>query len=144
MNTQSRGAATLLASLIILVLLTMIVVSSMNVSTVNFGIVGNLQTIKTMDSATQQALDTVMSQGAHFTASMPTYTFRSNSDIGTIAAPTCIDSQISSGNSASWTMAPRDNTWELTATITNTTTGAVSTIHQGTQIRQLAGVCYPE
>ncbi len=144
MNTQSRGAATLLASLFILFILTLIVISSTNVSNVNFRIVGNLQSIKTMDAGTQQALESVISQSANFTSTTPTSSFTVGSDTGTVNSPICIYSQIASGSSAAWSMAPRDNTWQLTATITNATTGAASTITQGVQIRQLAGVCCPD
>ncbi|MBF0192446.1 MAG: hypothetical protein HQL99_15105 [Magnetococcales bacterium] len=144
MNTSSRGAVTMLASLFILIILTLMVVSSSNISTVNFRIVANLQSIKTMDAATQQALESVISQSAPFNGSATLYPFTVGSDSGSVTAPVCIHSQIASGSSATWNMAPRDNTWELTATITNTTTGAVSTMHQGVKIRQLAGVCCPD
>lgn len=143
MNARTCGAATLLASLIILIILTLMVVAGVNVSTVNMRIVGNVQTIKTMDSATQQALETAISQGANFSLTPTASTFVVGTDTGTVAAPVCIDSQIAAGTSAVWDMSPRDNTWHLRATITNATTGAASAINQGVQIRQLAGVCCP-
>ncbi|MBF0435558.1 MAG: hypothetical protein HQL77_09330 [Magnetococcales bacterium] len=141
MNTDSRGAITLLASLLIMMLLTMMVISSLNVSTVNFRVVGNLQASRSLDATTQQALETVLTKSSVFSSSGTTTTFTSGSDSGTVSAPACIYSRVSSGSSAVWGMSPRDNTWELTATITSSSTGAVATIHQGVQIRQLAGVC---
>lgn len=145
MNTKSsRGAVVLLASLVILVLLSMMVVSSVNVSTSNFRMVGNIQTAKGMDANTQEALEIAMSQSASYVYTGSATTFSVNADTGTVSAPVCVFTQISSGNSAAWGFAPRENTWELTASITNGSTGAVSTIHQGVQILQLAGVCCPD
>ncbi|MBF0126448.1 MAG: hypothetical protein HQM02_04470 [Magnetococcales bacterium] len=143
MNTGERGAATLLTSMIILIILTLLVVSSLNISTVNFRIVGNVQTVKTMDAASQQALEIFISQSGNFSVDQAATSFTEGTDTGTVAAPQCIHSQVASGSSAVWAMAPRDNTWELTATITNSATGAQSTIHQGIQVRQLVGACCP-
>nr|CAX84059.1 uncharacterized protein [uncultured bacterium] len=145
MNSRSRGAATLLASLFILIILTLLVVSSANISTVNFRVVANLQTTRTMDAGTQQALETVISRAANFdSTTATTHPFTVGTDTGSVATPVCIHSQIASGSSAAWGMVPRDNTWELTATITNATTGAASTMHQAVKIRQLAGICCPD
>lgn len=143
MTSDSRGAVTLLASLLIMMLLTMMVLSSLNVSTINFRVVGNLQASRALDATTQQALETVITNSSNFSSSGTATPFTYGSDSGTVAAPVCIYNQVSSGTSAVWGMSPKDNTWELTATITSASTGAVATIHQGVQIRQLAGVCCP-
>ncbi|MBF0339653.1 MAG: hypothetical protein HQL95_01655 [Magnetococcales bacterium] len=139
-----RGAATLLASLFIMIILTLLVLSSANISTVNFRIVANLQTSRTMDSGTQQAMESVLSQAANFNASTATHAFTVGTDTGSVAAPVCIHSHVAEGSSAAWSMAPRDNTWELTATIANAATGAATTMHQAVKIRQLSGVCCPD
>ncbi|NIN36202.1 MAG: pilus assembly protein, partial [Gammaproteobacteria bacterium] len=36
---------------------------------------------------------------------------------------------------------PEDNVWEVTATVDDDLTGATSSIHQGVEIRMLAGNC---
>ncbi|MEO5331045.1 MAG: hypothetical protein H7839_03410 [Magnetococcus sp. YQC-5] len=148
MKTKSCGAATLLASLSILVILTLMVTSSLNISTVNSRIVGNIQSVKAMESAAIQAMESVLSQSSNFISTAPattfTYTTRAGTvDTGTVAAPVCVYSAPATGYSAAWGLAPRENTWDVTATITGGNTGAVSTVHQGVQILQLAGVCCP-
>ncbi|MBF0294853.1 MAG: hypothetical protein HQL96_06660 [Magnetococcales bacterium] len=143
MNHPSQGAATLLTSLVILIVLTLLVVTSLNVSTVQLRIIGNTQTVKNMDAASQRALEFFISSSANFSVDTPSQSFTEGADTGTLAAPQCIHSQVATGSSAVWSMAPRDNVWELQATITNSATGAKSTIHQGIQVRQLVGSCCP-
>ena len=59
-----------------------------------------------------------------------------------VSAPDCIDSRVATGYSAVvQNIIPEDNTWELVATVTDDVTGASSTIHQGVEIRMLAGNC---
>jgi len=59
-----------------------------------------------------------------------------------VAAPDCIDSQTAAGYSAVVeNIIPEDNTWEISATVTDNVTGATSTIHQGVEMRMLAGNC---
>ena len=56
--------------------------------------------------------------------------------------PTCIDSQTATGYSAvAGNIIPQDNTWEIIATVSDPVTGATSVVHQGVEIRMLAGNC---
>jgi hypothetical protein len=57
--------------------------------------------------------------------------------------PVCLDSQVATGYSAVVeSIIPEDNTWEVTATYEDVDySGAKSTIHQGVEIRMLAGNC---
>ena len=59
-----------------------------------------------------------------------------------VEAPVCIDSQVATGYSAVVeNIIPEDNTWEIVATVEDSVTGASSTIHQGVEMRMLAGNC---
>lgn len=96
MDSLRRGAqrgATLLVSMIFLVIITLMVVSAVKVSTLNTKMVGNLQSEKEAESAALQAIEALIS--TDFTQ-LPT-TRTETLDVGqsgatynvTVAAPTC-------------------------------------------------------
>ena len=58
---RAQTGATLLVSMIFLVVITLLVVSAVKVSTTNTRVVGNLQTQKEADAATVQAIETTIS-----------------------------------------------------------------------------------
>jgi len=59
-----------------------------------------------------------------------------------VSAPICIDSRVATGYSAVVdNIIPDDNTWEIIAAVTDNVTGASATIHQGVEMRMLAGNC---
>ncbi len=140
-NLQTQAGATLITALVFLMIMTMFAVSSINMSTVNFRIIANMQAQKQMDAAVQDAIEQTMSSMAQFSLTPAGSTITTAmGDVG-VAAPDCIDSQIATGYSAVVESTPEDNTWELSATLTDDVTGAVSTIHQGVEIRMLKGNC---
>jgi Tfp pilus assembly protein PilX len=138
---QKQKGMVLFLALVFLVMMTLFAVSSINLSTVNLRIVGNMQAIKGIDADAQAAIEQIMSSMDSFNT--PAATTITGS-IGTVnvSAPVCIESQTATGYSAVQTsIIPEDNTWEVTATVTDNVTGATSTIHQGVEIRMLAGNC---
>lgn len=141
-RSNAQRGATLITALFFLLIMTLFAVSSVNMSTVNFRIVGNMQAQKQMDASVQDAIERKLSGMAQFNLTPAATTVSTEMGIVKVAAPECIDSQTATGYSAVVTdIIPEDNTWELTATITDSVTGAVSTIHQGVEIRMLAGNC---
>ena len=122
--------------------MTLFAVSSINMSMTNFKIVGNMQAQKELDSSVQQAIEKTISSMAQFTLTPAATTVSTSMGTVNVNAPACIDSRTATGYSAVvQNIIPDDNTWEVTAAITDPVTGAVSTIHQGVQIRMLAGNC---
>jgi Tfp pilus assembly protein PilX len=108
---RSQGGATLLITMIFLVVLMLIVVSAIKVTNVNTKIVGNMQIQKEAEAAAQQAIETVIS--TDFTKLPTTTTMPVDiSDSGqtgstysvTVPAPTCISvkpiklSELDAGN----------------------------------------------
>ena len=137
-NLSKQAGATLLVALIFLVMMTMFAITAINMSTVNLRIVGNIQRGKEMDSAAQAAIEQAISSMSQFSLT-PTQLIVGSV---TVSPPVCIESRVATGYSAVVTnIIPEDNTWEVVATTTDPDTGAQSVIHQGVQIRMLAGNC---
>jgi len=148
---RQQSGATLFVALIFLLIMTLFAVSSINMSTVNLKIVGNMQAIKQMEAIAQDAIEQMLSDEDQYGLSASASTITStivtanntsfNIDV-TVDAPICIDSQTASGYSAVVdSIVPEDNTWEIVAHATDDVTGATIDIHQGIEIRMLADNC---
>ncbi len=143
---HKQSGMTLFIALIFLLIMTLFAVSSINMSTVNMRVIGNMQASKYMDAAAQDAIEQMLSTTAIYNvspvASTITTTLAGIPFVVTINVPTCIDSKTATGYSAVVTnIIPQDNTWELVTTVTDPVTGASSTMHQGVGMRMLAGNC---
>ncbi|MBF0444369.1 MAG: hypothetical protein HQL68_02175 [Magnetococcales bacterium] len=143
MNRET-GAVTLLVSLMMLLIMTMLVLSAINVNTINFRIAGNMQAQKMVESAAQQGLEDVMSQSSSFSNSTTAdRTITVGDYSANVLASQCIGNQVMSGFSAVWGLSPEENVWEVVAEVSDPLTGANITIHQGVKIQQLANSCIP-
>jgi Tfp pilus assembly protein PilX len=145
-NYNSQRGATLFVALIFLLIMTLFAVSSINMSTVNLRIIGNMQAMKQMDAAAQDAIEQMLSNSNNFgtgvAASSVTSTVSGTDFTVNVSAPVCIDSRVATGYSAVVdNIIPDDNTWEIIAAVTDNVTGASATIHQGVEMRMLAGNC---
>ena len=65
-NRQQQHGATLFVALIFLLIMTLFAISSINMSSVNLLIIGNMQAIKVMDAAAQDAIETKMNDSDNF------------------------------------------------------------------------------
>lgn len=138
---QRQAGATLIVALIMLVMMSILAVSAINLSTINFKIIGNMQAQKIMDAAAQDAIEQAMSTYAVFTApatiNMPTV--MGNVEV---SKAVCLSSNVAKGYTAVVTgVIPQDNIWEITAEISDPLTGATTKLHQGVAIRMPAGNC---
>ncbi|MBI1731385.1 MAG: hypothetical protein HYR49_01285, partial [Gammaproteobacteria bacterium] len=134
--------ATLVTAMIFLVIMTLFAVASINMSTVNFKIVANMQAQKLVDAAVQEAIERTISSMDQFSLTPAASTISTAIGIVELDPADCIDSQVATGYSAVVeSIIPEDNTWEVRARLTDDITGAVSSIHQGVEIRMLAGNC---
>lgn len=146
LNLRHQHGATLFVALIFLLIMTLFAVSSINMSTINLRIIGNMQAAKQMDAAAQDAIEQKLSSSGSFgtavAASTVTTTVSGVDFDVDVSAPACVDSRVATGYSAVvQNIIPEDNTWEIVATVSDTVTGATSTVHQGVEIRMLAGNC---
>ncbi|MBF0379913.1 MAG: hypothetical protein HQL69_02790 [Magnetococcales bacterium] len=141
---NETGAVTLLVSLIILLIMTMLVISSININTINFRIAGNMQAQNLVEAAAQQGLEDAISQTSSFsntTAADRTITVGDYT--ANVVASKCIGTEVMSGFSAVWGMSPEENVWEVASEVSDPLTGASITVHQGVKIQQLADSCIP-
>lgn len=141
-NIRKQNGATLFVALVLLVMMTLFAISSINMGTINLKIVGNMQATKSLDAEAEAAIEQVMSDGTKFTS--PSSTTITSATYGnfTVDTPVCIDSQTASGYSAvNSQIIPEDNTWEVVTSLSDTLTGATTTIHAGVELRMLAGNC---
>lgn len=141
-NVNRQRGATLITALLFLVIMTLFAVSAINMSMTNFKIVGNMQAQKQLDAYTKEAIEKTLSSMAQFNLTPAKSTMSTPVGTVNIDAPVCIDTRTATGYSAVvQNIIPEDNTWEVTAHVTDSLTGAHTYMHQGVQIRMLAGNC---
>jgi len=138
--SRQRGI-TLVLSLIMLVVLTMIAISATYSTSSSIRIVGNMQMQDEALNAAQAAIDKKLSSLNTFTAPADDQvTIDVNRDGTTdytvaVAAPVCLSSRPKAGYSASVaSSAPQQTTWDMSASVVSTSTGAKVTINQGVRV----------
>ena len=138
---RQRGA-TLLISLIMLVVLTLFAVSAFNLSSVNLRIAGNYQDQKEMEAIAQQAIEQVISTPTAFNIAPAAQTITISGRNVTISAPKCNYFVTAKGYTKKiGEITPEDTDWEIRASVADATTGAQAAIVQGVRIRLLPGNC---
>ncbi|MDX1610253.1 MAG: PilX N-terminal domain-containing pilus assembly protein [Halofilum sp. (in: g-proteobacteria)] len=140
---RQRGAV-LAVSLLMLVVVTLLAVASIQMGTVNLRIAENMRSSQEALSIAQEGTNVVLSDITKFT-SPAAETIVVNDAQGkghnvAISQPTCVHSQIATGYSAKWKLAPEDNTWQFTAQVT-ANDGATASINNGVKIRMTADSC---
>lgn len=151
MKPAGQRGATLLVVLVMLVMITLFVVSMVRLSSTNLKVVGNMQSQRQLEASAQQTVEekistiTFFNDAAGNTGTWPagtnTITASVNSYTVTIDRPTCVYSQVAEGYSATSTISPEDNNWEVKATATDPLTGASVELTQGLKMRMTAGNC---
>lgn len=175
LNQYQRGV-TLFVALIFLLVMTLFAVSSVNMSTVNMRIVGNMQAIKQMEAVAQDAVEQILSDSGRYGLSPDEsdikvsfvtsagkieqtlaysddstdladcevdapYSWR-NTDGSYLICAVCIDSNTATGYSAvQEAIIPEDTSWEIYILVEDPLTGAEVKLHQGIEMRMLAGNC---
>lgn len=142
LKNRQQGSS-LLVSLVMLIVLTLLVVSAIRISTTNLKTVGNMQSKNETIMAAQQAVEQVLSDLSNFTApvAFPSVPVDINGDAVpdfsvAVAAPVCINSKPVPGYGIDFIdSAPKDTYWDVTATVTDSRTGASSILHQGVKVR---------
>jgi Tfp pilus assembly protein PilX len=156
---RRQGGATLLVSLVMLVVLTLFALTMFNLSSVNLKIVGNFQQQKFTESAVQQAIEQLMSTVAAFNPTPAATNICVNgTDYGTattlgacstaggqwvqIDQPRCNYTTTAKGYTKKvGELTPEDTNWEVRASYTDPLTKASVALVQGVAVRMLAGNC---
>lgn len=139
---RAERGATLLISLIMLVVLTLFAVAGFNLSSVNLKIAGNYQDQKYMESLAQQAIEQVISTSTAFSLTPTAQTIAISGYNVSVSAPKCNYFVTAKGYTKKiGEVAPEDADWELRASVSDATSGTRAAIVQGVRRRQLPGNC---
>lgn len=136
---RQRGAV-LLVSLVILMIITLFVVSSANMSSSDLRIVGNFQRKMVISQSVQQAIEEVLSNVSNFNSPVAR-TITVNGIPVAVSAPACLGTTTAAGYTAVHDITLYDTNWSVTATATDLLTGATATIDQGVRIRLPTNFC---
>ena len=145
---RQRGA-TLIITLIMLVILTLFAVTGFNLSSVNLKVVGNFQQQKAMEAVAQQAIEQIISTATPFSLTPTASTVCVNGSGGgctggymvAVSAPQCHYTTTAQGYTKKvGELTPEDTDWEIRAQVSDPL-GAQAAIVQGVGIRLLAGNC---
>ena len=168
---KQRGS-TLLVALVMLMLLTLIAFAAMNASTTSIQVVGNAQFREEANAAAQQAIERVISSDFTVNPASSVVSVTGTNYVATVAVPKCISSMpvtnsqldvsnpddavcLGSGSlqnsgvfNASGVVSTAQSwcnkqMWEVTATVADSDTGAMTNIHQGVSLRVPAGINCP-
>lgn len=142
MKIHSQSGMTLLIALAMLVVITLLGVAAIRMTGSSMLVVGNMQAKKATENIAMMAIEQVMNSATPFSSPTAAVTFSAPAGYTvTISNRTCLRSTPASGYSALSAVAPEENIWEFTTTVSDTITGTQSSMVQGAKIRQLAGSC---
>lgn len=146
--SAKQSGASLIVSLIMLVILTLLVVTAIRTSNTGLRIAGNMQAQAEAANAAQVAIEQVLSTPAIF-VTPEARTIAVGSYSVTVAAPECtMTSPVDNGTSAdinqnlyvegSASGAGANDYlftyWDVAATVTDSSSGATATLHQGVKV----------
>lgn len=141
-SCRDQHGVALVMALVMLVVLSMIGVSAIRASTSSIRIVGNMQAQDEVELAAQIGIEKFLSSSTNFTT-LPTSNTTYNIDINydgtsdytvTLPPPTCIDI-VDVGDDGQYTSGYKFNHFDVKAIVTDSRTGATTTIHQGTRLK---------
>ena len=141
-RAQPQSGATLIVTLIILVMMTLFGVASSQLASTNLRIAGNVQGKKIAEAAAQQAIETVLSSQSYFT-SLVAHSFSIAGLTVETAPPSCLALATVGGyfmtSSTQTSMAPVNTRWDVKAATSDPVTGAAVVMHQGVAVRMPVG-----
>ena len=141
-HRHSESGMTLLISLVMLVVITMLGIASIRMNSSSMLVVGNMQARKATEGVAFRAIEQTVNSIAPFNSPTAAVTFTPPSGYSvTIGDRSCLRSTPVSGYSALSAVAPEENYWEFSVTVSDSLTGARASMTQGVKVRQLAGSC---
>lgn len=142
LGIHSQSGMTLLIALAMLVVITILGISVIRMTGSSMLVVGNMQWKRAAENIGLMAIEQTMNSAAPFASPTSAVSFSPPTGYTvTISNRNCLRSSPASGYSALSAVAPEENIWEFTISVTDTITGATSTMVQGAKIRQLSGSC---
>lgn len=149
---RQRGA-TLVVSLILLIVLTMFAMATLVASNTNLRVVGNMQAQRQLEAVAQKAIedrittltffkDAVADSGV-WAGGKPSIQFTDHAYVVTVFRPRCTYTVPEEGTSALNPLVPESTAWEVRATASDPVTGGSVDVAQGVRMRMLADNCPP-
>ena len=147
-----QQGATLVIALIMLVMITLFAVTMVRLSNTSMQVVGNMQTQRSLEASAQYAIENKINTIDFFNDAVDsvnqfaTATYVDERPTGSLAnvriqRPVCVAQKEATGYSLGSPLTPQDNVFEVTATSTDSVTGASVQLVQGFKIRMTAGSC---
>jgi Tfp pilus assembly protein PilX len=138
-----QNGATLVVTLIMLVVMTLFAVAAINLSGSNLKVISNMQARTASEAAALWAIEDTLSSINWFGPNSAT--------VRTVTAPNGLTAQVqtrsckfataATGYSEVQPIVPQDTIWEFKVEVTDPVTNAKAVMWQGTKIRMLAGNC---
>lgn len=138
---RTQRGATLLVSLIMLLVITLFAVTGLNLSNVTLRIAGNAQEQRIVEASIQEAIEQVLSNSTLFATGGVAQTATINGHAVTVSAPVCNYSVTMPGYSETISSAPEATFWTFQVTASDPLFGTTMTINQGVRVPMLAGNC---
>lgn len=135
-----QQGSVLIVCLVMLALVTLFGLTALNSSVINLKIIGNSQSLKSLESTTLQAMEQVIGTLANFQTPVAQTVALNNYSIA-FTAPTCLAATPADGYSALSALSPEDTYWDVQAAATDPASGASVAMNQGVRIRLTAGSC---
>ena len=146
MNAHARRperGATLVVTLIMLVIMTLFAIAAVNLSGSNLKVIGNMQARTAAEAAALWAIEDTLSSISWFRTN-PT-TVRSivapNGLTAQVQARSCKSRAPSGGSTSLHEIVPEDTVWEFRVEVTDPLSNAKAVMWQGARIQMLAGNC---
>jgi Tfp pilus assembly protein PilX len=140
---RREHGATLVVTLIMLVMMTLFAIAAINLSGANLKVIGNMQARTASESAAQWAIEDTLSSFNWFSTNYATVrsVVAPNGLTAQVQARSCKFALPATGYSAVQPIVPEDTVWEFKVEVTDPMTNAKAAMWQGTKIRMLAGNC---
>jgi Tfp pilus assembly protein PilX len=139
---RNQHGATLLVSLIMLVVVTMFAVAGINLTSVNLRIVGNAQIQRQLEAAVQEAIEQAITNPTLFATGTAAQTATIDGIDVSISAPACRFYTTAGGTTRTRkNIAPQYTYWDFEAEASDMLSGAEMKIYQGVKIPLPAGNC---
>lgn len=141
-----QTGATLVVSLLLLLVLTVLAVSVINSTSVDLRIARNMQYQQEVEAAAQQTIEQVLSSSANFRAPLPPDATATVGGVQVTArTPRCLGETIPPGFSVDYSIATAvgwsRTHWQLTAEAVDPGSGARAVLHEGVVIMLSKGNC---
>jgi Tfp pilus assembly protein PilX len=137
-----RGA-TLVVTLIMLVIMTLFAIAAVNLSGSNLKVIGNMQARTAAESAAQWAIEDTLSSINWFRAGYATErsVVAPNGLTARVQGRSCKSATPVPDNTNQHPILPEETVWEFRVEVTDPQTNAKAVIWQGARIKMLAGNC---